>query len=43
MAPFLERFWADLKAAETASFYRAVAQLGAAFIELETKYFSLPE
>lgn len=43
MGPYLERFWSDLDAAESAHFYRAVSRLGAAFTELETKYFSLPE
>jgi TorA maturation chaperone TorD len=43
MGPWLDRFWNDLDKAENAHFYRAVSQLGAAFTELETKYFSLPE
>lgn len=43
MGPYLDRFWNDLEHAENARFYRAVSHLGAAFTELETKYFSLPE
>ncbi len=43
LGPYIGRFWNDLEQAENAHFYRAVSQLGAAFTELETKYFSLPE
>jgi len=43
IGPFVARFWRDLEQAENTRFYRAVSQLGAAFTELETKYFSLPE
>ncbi len=43
IGPYVARFWNDLEQAETARFYRAVSQLGAAFTDLETKYFSLPE
>jgi len=43
LGPFLARFWRDLEQAKTARFYRVVGRLGAAFTELEAKYFSLPE
>ena len=43
LAPFVARFWRDLEQAQHADFYRAVGRLGAAFTELETKYFRLPE
>ncbi|MDX1594559.1 MAG: molecular chaperone TorD family protein [Gammaproteobacteria bacterium] len=43
LGPYLARFWSDLGGADSACFYRAVSQLGAAFTDLETKYFSLPE
>jgi len=43
LAPFVARFWRDLEQAKHADFYRAVGRLGAAFTELETKYFRLPE
>jgi TorA maturation chaperone TorD len=43
IGPFVARFWRDLEQAENTRFYRVVSQLGAAFTELETKYFSLPE
>ena len=40
---WLGRFFADLGVAETADFYRAVAQLGQQFLAVEHRYFSLPE
>jgi TorA maturation chaperone TorD len=43
IGPYVARFWDDLEHAKTARFYCAVSQLGAAFTDLETKYFSLPE
>ncbi|HEY5719796.1 MAG TPA: molecular chaperone TorD family protein [Gammaproteobacteria bacterium] len=43
LGPFVARFWRDLGQASNARFYRAVSRLGAAFTELETRYFSLPE
>jgi len=39
---WLGRFFADLEAAETADFYRAVGQLGRRFMELERRLFALP-
>lgn len=36
------RFFEDLGKAGTADFYRAVAQLGQAFLAVERQYFSLP-
>jgi TorA maturation chaperone TorD len=43
IGPYVARFWNDLEQAKTARFYRAVSQLGAAFTDLETKYFSLSD
>jgi TorA maturation chaperone TorD len=43
VASWLGRFFADLGAAETADFYRAVAQLGQQFLAVEQRYLSLPE
>ena len=43
IGPYVARFWHDLEHAKTARFYRAVSQLGAAFTDLETKYFSLSD
>jgi TorA maturation chaperone TorD len=42
VAPWLGRFFEDLGEAETADFYRAVAQLGQQFLAVEQRYFSLP-
>jgi TorA maturation chaperone TorD len=39
---WMGRFFADLEAAETADFYRAVGQLGSRFMELEKRLFALP-
>ncbi len=41
MAPWLERFFQDLSAAKSASFYRAVARFGAAFTEFEKEYLQM--
>ncbi|MCP4487978.1 MAG: molecular chaperone TorD family protein [Gammaproteobacteria bacterium] len=41
MASWLERFFEDLHAANSAMFYRAVARFGVAFIALEKQYFSM--
>ncbi len=41
MASWLERFFEDLNAANTAVFYQAVARFGAAFMALEKQYFSM--
>lgn len=35
-----DRFFADLGSAENAVFYRSVARLGAAFLAIESRYFS---
>ena len=42
LAPWSARFFADLAAAKSASFYRAVAAFGIAFIDIETEGFALP-
>ena len=39
---WMGRFFADLEAAETADFYRAVGQLGRRFMALERQLFALP-
>jgi TorA maturation chaperone TorD len=39
---WMDRFFADLEAAESADFYRAVGQLGRRFMELEKRLFALP-
>jgi TorA maturation chaperone TorD len=41
MRPWLERFFVDLGKARSASFYRYVAQFGAAFLQLESAYLSM--
>jgi TorA maturation chaperone TorD len=43
VASWLGSFFTDLGKAETADFYRAVAQLGQQFLAVEQRYFSLPE
>jgi TorA maturation chaperone TorD len=42
LAPWAGRFFADLERAEAADFYRAVAAVGATFIDIETEAFTLP-
>ena len=42
VAPWARRFFADLERAEAADFYRAVATVGATFIDIETEAFALP-
>ncbi|MCG6885749.1 MAG: molecular chaperone TorD family protein [Proteobacteria bacterium] len=42
LAPWLGRFFEDLQASETAVFYKTVGRLGAAFLNLEQQYLSLP-
>ena len=42
VAPWVRRFFADLERAEAADFYRAVAAVGATFIDIETEAFALP-
>ena len=41
LGPWVSRFWADLGAAESAVFYRAVAGLGGAFDALEARYLDM--
>jgi TorA maturation chaperone TorD len=41
MAPWLGRFFADLKGARSARFYRAVGELGDRFMRTEQQYFSM--
>ncbi len=42
MEPWLGRFFADLRTAESAHFYRAVGTLGVAFVDFEAKYLKMP-
>jgi TorA maturation chaperone TorD len=42
LGPWARRFFADLERAEAADFYRAVAAVGATFIDIETEAFALP-
>ena len=42
LAPWARRFFADLERAEAADFYRAVAAVGATFMDIETEAFALP-
>jgi TorA maturation chaperone TorD len=42
VASWARRFFEDLGKAGAADFYRAVAQLGQAFLAVEQRYFSLP-
>jgi TorA maturation chaperone TorD len=42
LLPWIERFFADLEAAESADFYASVGVLGRTFIEVETQAFALP-
>jgi TorA maturation chaperone TorD len=42
LAPWARRFFADLERAEGGDFYRAVAAVGATFIDIETEAFALP-
>jgi TorA maturation chaperone TorD len=41
IANWMGEFFADLRAAESADFYRAVAQLGQQFLEIESQYLSM--
>jgi TorA maturation chaperone TorD len=43
LAPWAERFFADLEATPAATFYRHVARVGRLFIEIETAAFALPD
>ena len=42
LASWMTDFFADLREAESAVFYRAVAQLGQQFMEVESQYLSMP-
>jgi TorA maturation chaperone TorD len=42
LAPWIGRFFADLKRAEGADFYRRVGTLGRVFFDIETNAFALP-
>ncbi|MGH6728374.1 MAG: molecular chaperone TorD family protein [Pseudolabrys sp.] len=42
MAPWADRFFADLENAEAADFYRKLGALGRAFIDVEVQAFELP-
>ena len=41
MAPWLARFFADLKAARSASYYRSVARFGEAFTAFEMDFMEI--
>ncbi len=41
--PWAVRFFADLEACAATPFYKAVARIGATFIQIETEGFALPE
>ncbi|OAN44849.1 molecular chaperone TorD [Paramagnetospirillum marisnigri] len=41
MAPWIPRFMTDLERAESARFYRAVAQVGRVFLDIETQAFAM--
>jgi TorA maturation chaperone TorD len=43
LAPWVRRFFADLAAARSAGFYRAVGRLGGALSDLECRYLDLDE
>jgi len=42
LAPWLGRFFHDVRTAESADFYRAVGGLGEAFFEVERVYLEMP-
>jgi TorA maturation chaperone TorD len=42
LAPWMERFFIDLEAAEAAEFYRRIGTLGRVFIAIEREAFALP-
>jgi TorA maturation chaperone TorD len=42
LASWMMDFFADLREAESAVFYQAVAQLGLQFMEIESQYLSMP-
>ena len=41
IASWMGEFFAELRDAESAGFYRAVAQLGQEFLEIESQYLSM--
>jgi TorA maturation chaperone TorD len=41
LAPWFDRFFADLSTAKTAVFYRAVGRFGTAFVEFEREYLNM--
>lgn len=41
MGSWMKRFFNDLQKTETSGFYRAVGQLGEAFLDIENRYFSM--
>jgi TorA maturation chaperone TorD len=41
LAPWVQRFFADLEAADSAVFYKAVGRLGDEFFKLEQRYFEM--
>jgi TorA maturation chaperone TorD len=43
LKPWVSRFFADLAVAESADFFKAVAAVGAAFIDIETQAFTMPD
>lgn len=42
LASWLQRFFKDLEAADSANFYRAVGRLGRKVMEIECQYYSMP-
>ena len=42
MEPWMGKFFKDLQDAETAGFYVAVGALGEQFVDIESKYLSMP-
>jgi TorA maturation chaperone TorD len=41
LAPWAQRFFADLESADAAVFYKAVGRLGNEFFKLEQRYFEM--
>jgi len=41
LAPWIMRFFSDLKEARSARFYRAVGELGTAFLSIEKQYLEM--
>jgi TorA maturation chaperone TorD len=41
LAPWAQRFFADLESADAAVFYKAVGRMGGEFIKLEQRYFEM--